>query len=405
MTCSKRKVQSGAVLPMFTVGLIAIIGMAGLALDMGHAYVNKANLQNALDAAALSGAAVLNDKNNTAEAQTAAEDTFEDYLDGELKQAFDRGDIALGVEFSATLDPWAPGAIEPDATYVRVAVPDFPMTVWLARVLPGVGDLQSVGGSAVAGPSPPLGAPPGETCDIAPMLICGDPDDTDCSDGSCYGYDLEAEEEITLKTHSANANEGEWEVGPGNFQLIELDCGPGGACVRDELAGGYSGCVNNGETVTTKPGNTVGPTAQGFNTRFGIYQGGMSIADYPPDVVTYSDGGNFWYDDYQGRMGDGNYDYTPVDEGGQGVPKRRILAVPIGRCTGTTNGQGDVEVLGLGCFFMTRPASHSGNTQEVYGQLLEECEADGEIPYDPGPATGPLLFKIILYKDPIAQDA
>ena len=45
--------QRGAVMVIVVAGLVAIIGMAGLALDLAHAYTNKTQLQNALDAAAL----------------------------------------------------------------------------------------------------------------------------------------------------------------------------------------------------------------------------------------------------------------------------------------------------------------------------------------------------------------
>ncbi|ADE14573.1 conserved hypothetical protein [Nitrosococcus halophilus Nc 4] len=388
--------QRGVTMVLFTIGMVAIIGMAGLALDMGHAYLNKTRLQNALDAAALSGAKVLNDMHDVGQATAAALTTFNMHLEGELADA----GLVPTVEVSETLSPFAPGGINP--RYLRARVNDFPMQVWLAQVLPGIGNTQSVGGSAVAGPIP-LGP---KKCDIAPMIICADPGDTDCSDGNCFGYSMGGEEEQTLKTHSGNSSD--WEVGPGNFQLIELDCGPGGDCVRDALSGEYEGCIE-GDSVTTKPGNTVGPVAQGFNTRFGIYQGGMSSSEAPPDVVTYRDfdssGNYFWHEGYLSRLQNGPWDYSPQPEG-MGVPQRRILAVPFGNCTGTTDGRGEVEVLGYGCFFMTRPTSHSGNTQEIYGQFIAECKADGSVieapPIDDDDFD---LYKIVLYKDPDSQDS
>jgi hypothetical protein len=397
--CHTPKSQRGAVMLLVVAGLVAIIAIAGLTLDMAHAYLSKTRLQNALDAAALSAARVLNDGSDVATAEAAGRLTFAEYLEGELGAA----NPALEFEFSQTLVPFSPGAIEPDARYVRTRVASFPMGFWFARVLPGVGDSQAVAGTAVSGPSPPLGTgEEGEVCDIAPLLVCGDPGDTDCSDGACYGYTVDADAETVLKTNAKGSND--WEVGPGNFQLIQLDCGPGGDCVREELSGGYSGCIDN-DTVTTKPGNTVGPVAQGFNTRFGIYQGGMSSADAPPDVVTYSDPA-FWYENYQSRTEYGPHDYLPVDEGGIGVKQRRVMAIVFGDCSTSVNGQGEVPVLGLGCFFMTQPTSHSGNTQYVYGQFISECEATGTIEENPpGPGTGPALYKIILYKDPDSQDS
>ncbi len=383
--------QRGAALILFVVGMVVIVGMAGLALDLGHAYLNKTRLQNVLDASALSGAKVLDETHDTDQATAAAQTTFTMQLSGELKDA----GLVPVIQFSDTLVPFDPNYTNP--RYVRVKVVTFPMTVWFAQVLPGIGTTQTIGGSAVAGPSPPLGTAPGsEVCDIAPMVACADPTDTDCSDGSCYGYQMNAETETVLKTGSHD----DWDVGPGNFQLITLDCGTGGACVRQNMAGGYGGCVEPSGNVTTEPGNTVGPVAQGLNTRFGIYNGPVSPDQYPPDVIT-TYGLDFWWSDYETRLNQGASAYNHPE----GVPERRVIAMPLGNCTGTTNGRGTVEVLGLGCFFLTQPAEQNG-FQRVYGQFIGDCKAEGQIAEDPEPNPGgAVLYKIQLYKDPDSGDS
>ena len=53
------KRERGAVMVLFVIALVAIIGAAGLALDSGHTMLNKTRLQNTVDAAALSGAKTL----------------------------------------------------------------------------------------------------------------------------------------------------------------------------------------------------------------------------------------------------------------------------------------------------------------------------------------------------------
>jgi hypothetical protein len=390
--------QRGAALVVIAASLVVLVGVTGLAIDLGHAYLNLSRLQSAVDATALSAAKTLNDTQDTVRAQDDGQDTFQNFLVGEMGSA----GLNPVYQFSDNYFPFVPGGANP--SYVRVRVSNFSMPVWLARVLPGVGNTQTVSTSAVAGPSPPLGTGPnGQACDLAPVVMCGDPAaDTDCSDGNCYGYNMGVEEEVELKTNTASSNE--WETGTGNFQLIQLGCGPGANCLRDALAGGATQCAFNENTVTTKPGNNVGPVAQGFNTRFGMYQGaGMNPSDYPPDTVTYNAPG-YWHSDYEYNMSTGNMDYYPIADGGIGVPHRRIMAVPFADCTGTANGQGEVEVLGFGCFFMTRPASHQGNTQSLYGQFIEDCAASGQSAENPGgPAGGPILYKIILYKDPLNQ--
>lgn len=47
--------ESGQILPMFAVFLIVMILFVALAIDLGYAYVSKANLSKAVDAAALKG--------------------------------------------------------------------------------------------------------------------------------------------------------------------------------------------------------------------------------------------------------------------------------------------------------------------------------------------------------------
>ena len=78
------------------------------------------------------------------------------------------------------------------------------MDTWLANVLPGVGDQQDIGGTAVAGPVP---IDPANTCDVLPLLMCAptptDPD-KDCSDGRCFGWPG-GDKEVCLKEADAGS--------------------------------------------------------------------------------------------------------------------------------------------------------------------------------------------------------
>ena len=245
------------------------------------------------------------------------------------------------------------------------------------------------------------------------MLLCagqdagGNPID-DCTDPSnCYGYDASAEALQVIKTGAGSG----WAVGSGNFQLLELGCGTGGNCVRQELAGEFSGCLTIGDTATTEPGNTVGPVSQGLLTRWGDYRAQLNINDHPPDVITTETSGfninnpeatnDYWYDDYKADSAAGPYDNVPKELGGTGAFNRRVIAVPVGNCTGTTNGSGEVEIYGATCMFLPHRPTHQGNTQNVYGQLIGECEGEGDIAeLPPGPGVGTGIYKIILYKNP-----
>jgi hypothetical protein len=110
------------------------------------------------------------------------------------------------------------------------------------------------------------------------------------------------------------------------------------------------------------------------------------------------------YYDYLQKAAAADWDYTAVEDGGIGVAGRRILAVQIGNCTGTTNGSGTLPRLGIGCFFMTEPASHAGNTQQIVGQFIGECQAEGAVAENPGVGPSTNTYRIVLYKDPDTDD-
>lgn len=394
---------------LVVVGMVALLGIAGLALDSGHGMLNKNRLQSAVDAAALGAAKVLDQTADEGLAQAAALAVFVSNAGNrgnrELAEAYARGDVNISVEFSNTLSPFVPGSVP--AAYVRVRAQNFRMNAWFSVVL-GAIDKQ-VSASAVAGPSPTID----QACNIMPMMVCGDP----AAGPPYWGY-TPGQPEV-LKSSTTNGN---WEVGPGNFQLIRLGDGQGGAYVREAMAGGYDACLATGDNIQTEPGNTIGPVVQGFNTRFGNYLGPMSgqQSTYPPDVVvqapipgldydsatdTITQNGqpitdasqlDFDYEDYTARVQSENYDYQPSPNG-DGAYQRREAAIAIGNCDGTTNGQGEVPLLGFGCFFLLQEAQQRGNESHIYGQFLEDCRAGG-MP-GPAPTNIPGPYVIQLYRD------
>ena len=406
------KRQTGAILVLAAIGMIAIIAMLALMFDNSHAFVNKTRLQNMVDAAALSAAKIVDASNDVVAARQAALNIFQDNAGGsgniEVARALNDGNIVVNVEFSANLQPFVAGSVPP--RFARVRVDDFDLQQWFLPVL-GTAD-KTVGASAVAGPSPTIG----NACNVAPMMVCGDP-----ADPPNWGY-TPGELDV-LKMSSNNSD-----VGPGNFQLIRFPGGQGGAEVRINMAGGYDGCINGGSSIDTEPGNTVGPVVQGINTRFGIYHGplGGSQSIYPPDVVvsqpspplTYdsdtdeiSQGGSvvvngndidFDFGNYTNAINSQAWNYPPAPNG-IGAYKRRELALPIGDCSTTTNGQGEVPLLGFGCYFLLQEAKQKGNESHIYGQFITNCVAGG-VP-GPNPGGGPGPYIIQLYRDVTTEDS
>jgi uncharacterized membrane protein len=63
--------QRGITLVTIAIALVAVVAVAGLAIDIGHVVVNKSRLQATVDAAALSAAKVLDTTGSTAQARTS----------------------------------------------------------------------------------------------------------------------------------------------------------------------------------------------------------------------------------------------------------------------------------------------------------------------------------------------
>jgi len=390
-----RQLQQGAILPLAAISLVAILGMAALALDISNAHLEKTRLQNALDAAALSAAKVLDQTGNTALAESAAQTTFAANVaapgNAGLGAAANDGELSLVLEFSATLNPFVAGTTP--AHYVRAGVAGYDLAVWFAPVL-GFNDM-AIAGTAVAGPSPALQ----KACNVVPMMACGTPEEEN------FGYSRGQVEQLKIGSGTTS------EVGNGNFYLIRLDGSSGGADVREAAAGKFDACLSTGGDgdIETEPGNTVGPFAQGINTRLGIYNGPVNSNDYPPDWFidnhdnyTEDDYNNGVIPDYDLDWYESQYANVVPDQPPSGAPGRRILTMPVGNCDGLANGQDSVELLGFSCFYMIDEMKQKGQAV-LYGQFRDDCGGSGTPGPNPGAGLGPHVIQ--LYKDPDSFDS
>src|SRR5579863_9802896 len=121
--------QRGVTATFVAIGMVALLLMVGLALDVGHATLNKTRLQDATDAAALAAAKILDETHSTAISTTEALTAFGANAsasgDQELANAYANGagSVAVTVQYSATLPPFTAGA--PKGPYVRVSASGF----------------------------------------------------------------------------------------------------------------------------------------------------------------------------------------------------------------------------------------------------------------------------------------
>lgn len=346
--------QQGLVLVFYTASLVAMVGMAALALDLGRGYLAKTRLQNALDAAALDAAKTLFDTGVTAEAQDAATASLASNSFGSVTPTF----------------TFTPAGSNPK--YVHLQVSGYSVTTLLAGAI-GV-DSMSMDVEAKAGPQPQGG----EICG-APIGICGDPlsTDKDCTDGSCWGISGQ----LVLKGEQS---------GPGFYGLLKI--GAGAAGINAALSGEKPLCTKALE-IETAQGGFIGSNNDALNSRFGTANGLYdNAAKYPPDVVTDPPSDPMAYADYETRLANkATWDYP------NGSARKRTFAVPIIACVGVGASK-PVPVLGNACFFMTRDVPDSGTEMgTVYGQLVDKCLSEGGTPGGAGAgSTG--AVRIVLFQ-------
>ncbi|MCL1048202.1 pilus assembly protein TadG-related protein [Shewanella abyssi] len=425
--------QTGAILVMFTIGIFAIVAVAALALDGGHLLLSKGRLQNAVDAAALSAAKDLQGGATLYEAREAAYNILLQNLNfgenAELKSAasltlpdFNQTQVTtrLQVEFSVLPDPFS-AVLAEGSEYVRVSVENVPLSNFLADILDFNKEVRA---SAVAGRSQDL------LCinKVVPLLVCGEPGSTAADNyGLAPGLHV-----MKVGSGAPSAN------GAGNFQLISLNGDRGGGDLRDAFSGTYSPdeCVGEGLIATTKTGNTVGPAAQGMNTRFGVWgQAGTNSVDNPRDT-NICEGTPVTIGELQAEL-DGvpvvdeqghpvmetvitdsinayswaQYDSdnrSPVEacattDNEHAITGRRELSVVVGVCDPNENGSYDIDIMGTACFFLTQQVGGNGQSSYIVGEFLNVCKNTGTASLEPNFVGN--SSTIVLYWDPDSPDS
>lgn len=426
--------QRGAVMVLIVIAMASMLLMGALALDGGHMLLNKTRLQNAVDAAALSGAKTLSLVGGDPDGYVAAADAARSAAwntlrlnadaagNGELDNGI--GDAGVGafaiVELSNSVyGPFSfPGPA--DAAYVRVTVPDYPLTgfFWSFAQWFSSGSLgeKAVAAIATAGPSPTAA-----TCKIDPIVVCGDPDQYDLGDpndpddDNIYGYHYGDLQTLTCGTPGTPSE--------GNCQLLRLGDSTGGDDIRQAFCAGTEQCLDDTGSVDTEPGITWGPVAQGLNTRLGIYNGPVDSSTCPPDWFTYYDQPLVVMDDdgvekqngvpvdstngdlsaggnpLNGDVNDWKSAYTGCARSPgscSGEAERRVLNVVIGNCAAVAGGGAtSVPVLGFGCFYLLQKVDQGGE-KEVFGQFMKECQGSGYAGPTPADDAGPNIIQ--LYK-------
>ncbi|MDN3615006.1 MAG: pilus assembly protein TadG-related protein [Vibrio gallaecicus] len=394
---SMKNKQKGIVLVLMTAALLLLIVAAAFAIDVNHYRLNLTRLQNAVDSAALAAADEANFGGSETSATTAANNLLSAITNASGNSEMDMSNATVEVQFSNDPLTFPDNSFDIDLdVYARVLVTGMDLDEYLIDTM---GMEKLVTASAVAGPSSAL-----NTVNIVPIGVCTGDEST-----GVFGYT--PGEVYALKVGDSSVSL----MGSGNYHL--LDFGSGASTVRKGLAGAYTQSVSIGDTVITKPGASTGPTAQGINTRLGVYKGGLSDSDYPPDLVTEQPSDEAELDSDGDVVYNDTYDYAEYKEQTEdclsgvgsdcetdGVAWRRMLTLPMLNCTGQSGGVSSFVVEDIGCFFFLQqaPNNNSGG-QTVFGEFVESCASSngglGLVPSADG------AFRIVLYNDPLREES
>lgn len=275
--------QRGAVVILLGAMLVVLIGFIGLAIDLGRFFVIKSELQNAMDACALSAASQLkpgaNDPNtliravaygnvfNQGSQSNASVKNLVNFQSTELKSN------VLEITFATTNDGTYQSAANADpntAKFVKCNYPLADLPIYFMRVLDPLLSTSTVSAFAVATREAPFAS-------CLPVAVCSSATGTQLNN---FGYTVG--QWMTALDGSA--------YGTGHFGWASLTSPASAAQLKDELTGSVQCNVSDTSQTVHGQGLMAG-LAKEWNTRFGLYAPSMNPDTAPADHTgfAYSD--------------------------------------------------------------------------------------------------------------------
>ena len=276
MTFPRGQRQGGAVVILFGLTVVVLIGFIGLAVDLGRFFVIKTELQNAMDACALSAASQLRPGSNNAADLMRAVAYGRVFTTGGAagndlirnKANFQSATVNLAnsdVTFADSINETylTSDTVNVNASYAKCEYPLTGLPIYFMPVLNPNLLSQTVSALAVA----TGGA---QICNVVPV-------------GICPRAGIQVGDWLDL-----GVGDGTDDPAKGWFRWIKFDGENGTNVLRDHLLGG--GSCNIPTQINADSGN-IGTAKEAWNTRFGIYQGlgsGIDVTTAPPDKTGYS---------------------------------------------------------------------------------------------------------------------
>jgi len=390
--------EGGAVAIIVAFALIAMVGIVGLALDLGKMYVARAELQNAADACALAAVHSLNGA-TTRQLDIAEAAGLTTGL--RHKVQFQANTVNLrqnaSIAFAEQIEgPWllknSLGSGDPSILrmrHARCTIAESGIETWFIHILnalPGVAiGTQQVAASAVASL---LNSQ--TTCAI-PVAICAE----QLASGSQVGQWIRGVSSPSDETTS-------------NFRWIDLNLSSKNNSTRDiaDMLSGNGACelpVNGMQVGTTGARLSL---SNEWNTRFGIYQGGSySAEENPPDLSGFAYTTVTWPADLNGSRQNAFQDFigkrssnTPyqgdsltglVTGSGPGLKAtlvnygslRRVAPAPVVNCSEFQNGTHKASIQYWACIFMLHPINRGAGGGNGKGNSGNNGNGNGNADY------------------------
>lgn len=409
--------QRGAVAILAGLAVTVLFGFLALVVDLGNLYVNKTELQNAADAAALAGAKELLGTAagiDSAVQSAIATAALNKSGMGKTAVAISANEIRFGAspDLGGTWSTVADAKASPaDKFFIKVdtsGIAQGTLNTVFIRILSPSTTTTSTFGLAVAGRG---------RCNAVPLFTC-----TKSGTAPNYGYVPGRQYRFTDTSGST--------IGPGNVGYFDPvppgapSLNNGANAMRNLIASGKTYCLASGKTYSSLTQAAFGTMADAFNTRFGDYKGGLNstddhpdtnVAEYPynangsgvpkawmaanPTVQSEDDGGTnavHWsavkpaagdtpaikaagypasgtpYSQTSGAF------YSQVKTADQPYAEsgRRILTLGFASNCGSINGAGQpVQMVGFGRFFLPVRADGTGSPKKFYVEFIEGLTA------------------------------
>jgi Flp pilus assembly protein TadG len=270
--------ERGAAAPLFAVALAGLVAMGGVAYDVSRAFALRAELDAAVDAAALAGATQLDGKAGAmTRAGNAALGAF--VQNGQKLANATETNAATGATITylkAIYPSHVAATTDADAHFIQVDLTPRTLNTLFGGLVQRTAAFQ-VRAHAVAGYGSAI-------CKVPPLMICNPDEPAGNTDPLLvFNADNHRGKGMIIK---GSGSTGAW--APGDFGYLSV--GGNANAIKDAMARNPPEAECFGATADTQPGNNVSALDY-FNVRFDIYANGLdnsmkTDAHYAPAQVS-----------------------------------------------------------------------------------------------------------------------